>query len=146
MSGANAFDAGSRSHNLLSVDLFVHHISVFSFPPTTRRLVHFHCSPNTLNLALYNSTPPTYSTMAFNSQYDGLNLTPAFTFPEDHSFGNDHSFMTSEDPLAQPRQPVILPNFYRMGVVGTCSLPAAESMDAAGHECFCPGCPIACTS
>ncbi|KAL1938873.1 hypothetical protein VTO73DRAFT_11253 [Trametes versicolor] len=43
--------------------------------------------------------------MAFNSQYDGLNLTPAFTFPEDHSFGNDHSFMTSEDPLAQPRQP-----------------------------------------
>lgn len=39
MSGANAFDAGSRSHNLLSVDLFVHHTSLFSCFKTTRRLV-----------------------------------------------------------------------------------------------------------
>lgn len=123
MLGANAFDAGSRSHNLLSVDLFVHHTSLLSCPPTTRRLVHFPCSPRALNFALYNSTPPTFSTMAFNSQYDRLNLTPAFTFPEDHSFGNDHSFMTSEDPLAQPRQPVSLSNFYCLGVCGRAPYP-----------------------
>lgn len=123
MSGANAFDAGSRSHNLLSVDLFVHQTSLVSYPPTTRRLVHFPCSPRALNLALYKATSPTSSTMAFNSQYDGLNLTPAFTFPEGHLYENDHYFTTSEDPLAQPRQPVSLPNFYCLGVCGRAPYP-----------------------
>lgn len=108
---------------MLSVDLFVHHTSLCSCPPTTRRLVYFSCSPHALNLTLYNSTPPTSFTMAFNSQYDGINLTPAFTFPEDHSYGNDHSFMTSEDPLAQPHQPVSLPNFYCLGVCGRVPYP-----------------------
>lgn len=56
--------------------------------------------------------------MAFNSQYDGLNLTPAFTFPEDHSYANEHSVVTSEDLLAQPHQSVSLPNFYCIGVAG----------------------------
>lgn len=61
--------------------------------------------------------------MAFNSRFDGLDLTPAFIFPENQSYGNHHPFRTSDNPLAEPRQPVSLPNFYCVAVWGCAHYP-----------------------
>ncbi|OJT06410.1 hypothetical protein TRAPUB_2685 [Trametes pubescens] len=44
--------------------------------------------------------------MAFSNRFDGLDLTPAFTFPEQQTYGDsNHPFRISDDALAEPRQP-----------------------------------------
>lgn len=51
--------------------------------------------------------------MAFNTQFDGLNLSPAFIFPESQSYGSiNYPLNPVEEPL--PWQPVRLRRSYSM--------------------------------